>query len=177
MRVEQPVLVPFGGREENYEHEYAEQYARDHANHRIQTEDGSALVIVVRQLCTERIVRHDVKRLADSKQCHHAKEPPEVERLGHPTRRCIQEVESQPQRQHGSEHERVAAAPARAEIIGQGANQRVGDCIDDTRDQKHDTAQIGAHAEYLIVKHHRRDARGADGGLLKCPCRKGNLGF
>jgi len=67
--------------------------------------------------------------------------------------------------------------PVQAEIIGQRANQRVGDCVDNARNQKHDTAQIGTYAEHLIVKHHRHDARGADGGLLKRPRREGNLVF
>jgi hypothetical protein len=122
-----------------------------------------ALVVVGGHLRAQRAARHHVEREEQPDADGEGHEPGEELPLAQARGRREQGVEAQPHRDRREVHEGVPAPPARAEVVGDGADERVGDGVHAQGDEDREARERAGQPEHRGVVE---DEEAVEGSVL-----------
>ena len=162
-RVEASVEKRRGRREEIEIAQHRRGQAAQPAEQQAVAHECGPLVVRGREFGQHRPARHRIER-------HRHPDPdgegaqPEKETGLPELGRTEQEQQADRHRQRRCVHERMSAAPARAEVVGHRTDERIGHRVDAQRDEDRDAAQRPGQAEHLVVIEQQKDV---EDGILR----------
>ena len=161
--VEAAVVKRFGRREEVEIAQHRRGQAAQPAEQQAVAHQCGPFVVIGRQFGQHRTARHRVERhrhpYPDRKGAQ-----PEKEASLPQSGRVEQQQQADGHRQRRRIHERMAAAPARAEVVGHRADERIGHRVEAQGNEDRGAAQRPGQAEHLVVIEQQEDV---EDGILR----------